>query len=304
MNALPASALHAPALSTALLLALAAAGANAADFSPSPAERSIAHARGNDLIASVSTTDGHRFDFVAEGDGVGIAEVAPAGTRSNLETLIAVRNASPLEVYLAIDPAHKGAPTRLVAAHDAWVRSSGRTDARVRKLSLDTGDALAGTSLTGGVSTASVDTGYDTDFCRHDTNYKPGDSQFTWWWYWTVGLTADFTAQQLYEYQNLNGTTGKVWYAGTSSARWLGACNGNTIYGFQNFEFDAQYRASNGTWQDAYHTQVAPYFWVKYYSYTAPQNWRVRLHEMTYNVMLNRIYGVAVAGNDPFVIGF
>ncbi len=289
-------------LTAALAFAFTAmSGAQASDFGPHLDSRAGVRAPSverNDVIAQLRTVDGHRFDFVAEGDGVAVAEIAPAGSSSNLETLIAAQGASPLEVYLAIDPANAGAPARLQDAHDAYVRKAGRTDTSVRRLKLTTSDATASS-----VTANSVVEGYDTDFCRYDTGYTPGHSQFTWWWYWTVGLTADFTAQQAYEYQNLNGTTGKVWYAGTSSSRWLGACNGNYIYGFQDFGFDAQYKASNGTWTNAYHTQIQPYYWIKYYSYTAPQNWRVRLHELSYNVMLSRVYSVAVAGNDPLVIG-
>lgn len=264
-----------------------AAAVSAAQESSSTTPESTATA----IVARVETAGGHQFEFVDEGEAIGIAEIAPAGSKSNLEELIVKQKASALEVFKAAAPRDSAPPERLVQDHEQFAARTGRTGLAPRDLALTISPA-----------SYSVDEGYDTEICDYDESWTPGSSQFTNWWFWTVGLGKDFSAQQTYEYEDLNGTAGKLWYAGQSRERWLGACNGNYIFGFSAFRFRAEYRNSLGNWVTSYTTQIEPYTWVKYYSSSSPERWRVRLQEMGFNVFLNRIYAVGVAGNEP--LGF
>ena len=255
--------------------------------------KQIAHS----LIESIAKS-GRRYDFIDEGEGIGIAEIAPTGSPSLFDELSDAEHYSALELYLSLKEDHTEIPSKLLEDHLQFAQKAGRSDNAPKKLSLNVDATLFARS--------SVDEGYDPNHCNYSDNMHPGNSEFTWAWFWSIGVNKDFTAQQTYFPSDLNGTTGKRWYAGKSRARWLGACNGNYIYGFPAFEFRAEYKSYSGQWKAAFITQVEPYYWVRYSSFSNPERWRVRLKEIGYNVFLGREYAVAVAGNEPleFEAGF
>lgn len=245
------------------------------------------------LIAEVVSQRGHKFQFVDEGSSIGVAEIAPTNSKSYLEDLVNNQHASALEVYMAVTPVGSTPPQRLVKDHEIFAQENKRPSLEPAQLNIfnSTSENL--------LTPFSVEKSYDPGFCNYNTSWNPGDSKFTWAWYDGLGKYKDFTAQQTYNYSDLNGNTGKLWYAGSSSERWLSACNENFIFGFPAFEFRAEFRNFLGNWSTAYTTQLEPDFSVKYYSYSSPRKWRIRLREITYNVFLSRIYAVAVAGNKP-----
>lgn len=282
------------ALAVALTVAasVAAAPRSTAESRGTQLRAAPATAQSGTVLARLRTADGHHFDFVQEGRDVGIAETSRNGRPSKLLAMVEGQQASPLEVYHALGGRLAAAPMALHASHERFVRLHGRADGNVRTLAVAP------------VAKSSVTEDYDPGACDYNASVTPGNSTYTRDWYWLLGRFKDFTAQQTYQATHLNGTAGKYWYAGTTGARWLGACNGNYIYGFPNFEFRAQYRGSSGSWVTAYSQQLAPEFSVRYYSFSSPENWRVHLREMGYNVFLNREFAVAVAGNEPLGIGF
>lgn len=240
---------------------------------------------GHKLLASIPSEDGATYEFVQAGDGtIGIAEISPVGLRSRLNDLTGRQRGTALEVFMKVAPG-KAPPPELVADHAKLVQLQGRDP--MPAILVDPVDPAA-----------AVQESYDPGHCDYDSGYNPGQSQFTWSWYWTLGKFKDFTGQQTYIASHLNGVTGKYWYAGSSAQRWLAACNGNYIFGFDSFQFSAQYQ-SGGSWHTAYSKQVAPEFKVVYSSSYGATKWRVKLSEISYNVFLNREYGVAVAGNEP-----
>lgn len=242
---------------------------------------------GHKLLTSIRFGDRTEIEFIKGDDGsIGMVETSPVGAPSYLTDLTGRQKGTALEVFLALAP-DKAPPVELKQAHELSVRAAGRSELAPLKLVAPTTPQATATES------------YIPGQCDYDTDYKPGDSQFTWGWYWGLGSTKDFTGQQTYFPSHLNGTGGKYWYAGVSQQRWLAACNGNVIFGFNNFYFRAQYRGTDGAWHTSYTKQVAPDFKVVYSSQFGATRWRVKLSEISFNVFLNREYGVAVAGNEP-----
>jgi hypothetical protein len=236
------------------------------------------------VIARVAFQNRSYFEFVAGADGViGVAEHSPAGAPSRLVELTA-QNATPLEAYIAVAPASRP-PDELVKDHYAAVEQQGEKGRQPRTLVVH--------------SSSSADEDYDPGACEFEEGLNPGNSWFTRSWFLDIGMHQDFTAQQMYQAEDLNGTAGRKWLAGKSWQRWLGACNGTYVYGFPNLFFKAQSK-SGGSWSTSYNTQIAPDFKVIYSSMFGSWYWRLKLTESdTYNVMNLRDYGAAVAGNEP-----
>lgn len=238
------------------------------------------------IVAKVELEGGHRFEFIDEGNSIAIAEIGPAGSTSNLQSLINRQSATPLEIFLAMTSRKSSPPDLLIKDHYNNVSQKENKEPRILKFTLNQ-NALF-----------SVDEGYSTSYCTFVSGYQ-GNSLFGHDWLSDFEYE-DFVEADTFDLEDLNNQQGKAWYAPKSDNRWLGACNGNYVFGFPSFRFSAQFRDHLGNWSTAYTTQVEPYYWVRFHSaFGAAKSWRVLLQELG-NYNINRVFGVGVAGTEAY----
>lgn len=152
---------------------------------------------------------GRRIDFIDLGDGdIGIGEVGPSGGVSLVNEITGRWEATPLELYKALEREGRPAPKLLVDAHRAQVNKLGRAELAARSLPVD---YLVGTGV----------------------NAYPAPNCGLWhgtYWHWvadwngTYSSNRDVSAAAFLQAQDVS--SGYNFYAGAnkSSATNMGLC--------------------------------------------------------------------------------
>ena len=238
-----------------------------------------------DAVATVDLPDGGVVTFLAlGGDEIGIAERTPRGARPAAMPLVARHRATPLEVYLALQP-------RGTAAPDALVRDHGMRAARSLAASV-TPRALATAPSTGAVAGDLDDPGF-------------GDYACDAFGFWLVDWPAAFVGITTYKAaiydHNLTGNytfyPGASVYHGTNtnSKTYLGACNGIEYHDM----IMEVHRRISGTWVKVLETTIVGYQKYTFYS-GLPASYRGRVRPAGMDPVEH--YGIGAAWTpSPFL---
>lgn len=256
---------------------------------------------GHTVLATVEQGD-RTIEFVrsAEGDILGVAEIAPAGTPSLLAG--SMRDLAPDEIYDALVGPQVASST-FAAPTLVPIATPPATLAMQTPIPSSTPTVQLRTSPTqGGSPDGLVPVG--SDYCAYDFFAQPGDSEFASDWYHDLGQYQDESHQETHEEIALDhvqpdGAIGGVWMLGPSVQRWLGVCNGSEDTPNEVFFF-AETRNYLGQWDAAYVANVPSGYQLIYTSFS-PGNteWRIRLAPVAFNEGDQEDLSVAAAWNEP-----
>ncbi len=213
-----------------------------------------------EVVATVDLEHGGVATFLDLGDGhVGIAERAPRQARFVALSMIQSRNATPLEVYLALRPRNTDVPELLLRDHQRAAQSRGATaHARVAAPPRPAASPLA-------------DPGYDSYACD-----SSGTQWIADWKDAFVGITKyREAAYRNFQPGNYYFYPGAAVYYGTNtnSITYLGACNGEdrtslsmAVHRRNRNHVDHGHDLPGDHWVEIHYASIAPYEKYTFYS--------------------------------------